>query len=186
MMRRAWQAFVRAAARVMVFVTGVAFVLLSVTVAQSVTSGRLKAQSTYSFKFATHPADSAGLAVIEFEAPPQYESWWAEIAACQRLPLSPKYRDVRYFVANVREYYTDKWAIATTIAHKNEMFFAFPYVVDKAIFMHEALHFLMHWAREKPDPAINKDVDHPEYRYGTRYVGKCGVFPYRRDSVDYR
>lgn len=139
------------------------------------------------FRFETHYDEPA--IVMRFDQSEKYARWWAEIAACEGLPLPPQSRDVVFFAINVREYHpigADGWSIGSSLVETGQIYLAFPYIGNESIVKHEMLHHLMHWANDKPDPDIYVDPDHPAYRYGTRAAGKCGVYPYRRDSVDYR
>jgi hypothetical protein len=119
--------------------------------------------------------------VLDYPEPAEYEVWWHEIAACERLPLPPIHFQVQYFAVAAREFWPmteGGWAIGYAHVWGNQLYLAFPYLDDKAIVEHEMLHFLMYWQGEEPG--------HPESRYGEIGVGKCGVVPYRRPVVDER
>jgi hypothetical protein len=119
--------------------------------------------------------------LLEYPAPPMYEDWWKEIAACEGLPLPPEHVQVQFVALSAREFFPlddPGWAIGYAHVWSGQLYLAFPYIGDKTIVMHEMLHFLLWWSEGR--------LGHSEERYGKKDIGKCGVVPYRRVGIDER
>jgi hypothetical protein len=119
------------------------------------------------------------LVVMEYAPFDIYEQWWKELAACEGLPLSYRRFGVQFFVLNVREYcYGGGWIIGNAELQADQIYLAFPYMMDESLVKHEMLHLLMYWNGEQ--------TSHAPRWYGEMGVGKCGVFPHRRPVIDDR
>lgn len=103
----------------------------------------------------------------EYRAPFIYEVWWREIAACEGLPLPiEKVRRVQYFQVNAPDFIPDEVdAIVYAVTFdEGQSFIAYPYIWNKALIGHEALHLLRLWAG---DPKW--------YDHNPRFYDRCGI-----------
>jgi hypothetical protein len=168
------------------FFSGLLFAILAMLIAESVTSEDTEAQRTPP-QMITDLRPGWQEVVLEYPSPPVYEQWWREIATCERLPLPPRHVLVRFFAVNGREFVilndpftspweSPRWAIGYADPWEDEIYLAFPYLLEEMIVKHEMLHQLMKWAGEEPG--------HPESRYGKKDIGMCNVVPYRRNFID--
>jgi hypothetical protein len=109
---------------------------------------------------------------FELNPPPVYDRWWHEVADCERLPLPPDYKKVRFFAVNAKYFAPanepgDTTDIATTAVGYNwqagpEIWLVLPVRMLEWLVKHEMLHQLMKWAGEQ--------AGHPPERFE-----KCGL-----------
>jgi hypothetical protein len=171
------------------FFQGIVLAIIAILIATALTSEDADAQRGRPPVAAIDVRPGWTAIALEYTPPPEYEQWWQEIAACEGLPLPEAHLGVQFFAVATREFQVandptltpgeqPSWAIGYAHIWTGQIYLAFPFIADPAIVKHEMLHILQYLA--------NEGVTHSERRYGSKTVGKCGVFPFRRDSVDYR
>jgi hypothetical protein len=87
--------------------------------------------------------------MTEYSQPFIYELWWAEIAACEGLPLDwAKVRRVQFFQVNAPKFVpVDIEAVVLAITYdSDQVFIANPYIWNRSLVSHEMLHLLLKWA----------------------------------------
>lgn len=104
--------------------------------------------------------------ISEYRQPVIYQIWWQEIAACEGLPLDVRNVDhVQFFQVNAPDFIPkdmDAIVYAVTFGEQEQVYIANPYIWNRAIVEHEALHLIRKWAG---DPYW---YDHSPQFYGER------------------
>lgn len=103
----------------------------------------------------------------EYHAPFVYQLWWGEIAACEGLPLPlDKELAVQYYQVNGPDFIPDDLEIVVYAVtyDVDQTYVAYPYIWNKALVTHEAVHLLRLWAG---DPRW--------WDHDPRFYGKCNL-----------
>jgi hypothetical protein len=97
---------------------------------------------------------------FELNPQPEYDRWWHEIAACEKLPLPDTYKKVRWFAINAKVFAPPNekgdtteilpTAVAYTWRWGPELWLTLPLLHLEWLVKHEMLHLLMFWAGELP------------------------------------
>lgn len=105
--------------------------------------------------------------VSEYRPPFIYQVWWAELAGCEGLPLPmDSVRKVQYFQVNGPDFIPDdEQSIDFAVTYDvGQTFVAEPYIWNRALIKHEALHLLLMWAG---DPKW--------FHHDPQFFDRCGV-----------